>query len=51
MLPSVGFLMPKDLFPLGFFVVVFIFSALSSSLKGLPFNPAFPDPELAVALQ
>lgn len=50
MLPSVGFLMPKDLFPL-FFVVVFIFSALSSSLKGLPFNPAFPDPELAVALQ
>lgn len=42
--------MPKRLVP-SVFIFVFIFYALRSSLVGSPFNPAFPDPELAVTLQ
>lgn len=50
MLPSGGFLMPKRLVS-SVFIFVFTFYALRSSLISPPFNPSFPDPELAVTLR
>lgn len=50
MFPSGGFLMPNRFVP-SVFIFVLIFCDLRSSLVGSPFNPAFPDPELAVTLR
>lgn len=50
MLPSGGFLLPRRLVS-SVFIFVLIFCAFRSSLISSPFNPAFPDLELAAILQ
>lgn len=50
MIPSGDFLLPRRLVYSGF-IFVLIFYAFRSTLIGTPFNPAFPDLELAAILQ